>query len=377
MRTLPLLLLALLVVACAPGEDPPDAGCAEGCGGGGGGCATPVPPADCPAERVAETIDLTNGCPILVCGACPKVEVPACDDGSLEATSDEATGCATSWRCVRCEEPPVPSCPGGSPVAQVDPATGCTTAWGCEGCPPVDPPGCEAPTEVVDPATGCTTAWRCPADPWAEVEALRGAALVEGLHDRVAGHRALSYDGARDEIFGSLDVVDGQIECIYTGRKTRPDGTRTPGDMNTEHSWPQSEGADTVPARSDLHHLFPTDMDANSRRGSLEFGETDCARSSCSWTGGGSEVGPSLAGGGTIFEVRPAYRGEIARAHFYFSVRYRLSIGQAEEAVLRRWHDEDPPGARERARNDGIELLQQNRNPFVDRPDFVGRIADF
>jgi endonuclease I len=78
-----------------------------------------------------------------------------------------------------------------------------------------------------------------------------------------------------------------------------------------------------------------------------------------------------------LFEVRPARRGDIARAHFYFSVRYAMPIGAAEESVLVAWHQEDPPDDRERERNDRIVRIQRNRNPFVDRPEFVGRISDF
>ena len=81
--------------------------------------------------------------------------------------------------------------------------------------------------------------------------------------------------------------------------------------------------------------------------------------------------------GPTILEVRPETRGEIARAHFYFSVRYGLEIPALEERFLRSWNYEDQPDRRERERNDAIEDLQSNRNPFVDRPDFVDRIQDF
>jgi endonuclease I len=29
------------------------------------------------------------------------------------------------------------------------------------------------------------------------------------------------------------------------------------------------------------------------------------------------------------------------------------------------------------ARNDAIEALQQNRNPYIDHPEYVEKIADF
>lgn len=437
MKTLlPLLLLAALC-ACSPDEATvPDGPACSGDACETPECPAPEAPAGCPDARVVDSVDLATGCPALACGPCPQVEIPPCDGGMLKAERDALTECPIAWRCEACETPEVPACPGGRPVAGtdpasgcptwtceacpavepaacadavevVDPATGCTAAWNCPGCadeeppscdtgapiaetgedgcvtwtcppcPEVEKPSCPGATPTTDPATGCTTGWRCPGDRWAPVEGLSGTALEEALRGMISGHTALSYDDARDEIFSSIDVVNGVIECIYTGRTTRPDGTRTPGDFNTEHSWPQSDGADVAPRRSDLHHLFPADATANSRRGNLDFGDTACAGSSCKWNGGGSELGPPPGGGGDVFEVRMAYRGDIARAHFYFAVRYGLSISRSEETVLRRWNDEDPPSERERARNDAIEAIQHNRNPFVDRPDFVDRIGDF
>ena len=78
-----------------------------------------------------------------------------------------------------------------------------------------------------------------------------------------------------------------------------------------------------------------------------------------------------------MFEVRKEQRGDTARAKFYFSMRYKKSIGPKEESVLRRWNDEDPVDAREMTRNDGIEEVQKNRNPFVDHPEFISQISDF
>jgi endonuclease I len=47
-------------------------------------------------------------------------------------------------------------------------------------------------------------------------------------------------------------------------------------------------------------------------------------------------------------------------------------------SALIEWHLADPPDADERRRNDGIEELQGNRNPFVDHPEWVcmwGRVS--
>lgn len=218
-----------------------------------------------------------------------------------------------------------------------------------------------------------------PDRPHRDIEHLTDRSLIKALSARVADHEGMGYEDARDHIFTELDVRGGLIECVYTGRKVRPDGTHQPDGFNTEHSWPRSDGADREPAESDLHHLFPSDADANSRRGSHPFGDTSCtgAANDCTWDEGGSELGMVQGGRVRVFEVRPESRGDIARAHFYFSVRYDLPIPATEEVFLRRWNYQDLPTAVERDRNDDIERAQSNRNPFVDRPDFVDQIADF
>jgi hypothetical protein len=218
--------------------------------------------------------------------------------------------------------------------------------------------------------------------PLKALESLSDGALKAALLGLVKNHKSLGYDSAKKAIFtvagGGVDIVGGVIECLYTGLTVPPDGTMGPGTLNAEHTWPQSEGADTEPARSDLNHIFPADNSANSYRGSLPFGESDCvAASSCSWSVGGSWIGPAIGGGGKVFSVRPERRGDVARAHFYFAVRYQLPIPASEESWLRLWNQADPPDARERDRAAAIEKLQLKRNPFVDRPDFVDKIADF
>jgi len=216
--------------------------------------------------------------------------------------------------------------------------------------------------------------------PFDDLYQLRGGQMRLALHDRVDNHTSLGYNAAREAMYDELngiDVNDGQIECYYTGNMTAPDGTRAPGNFNTEHSWPRSRGADMEPAESDIHHLFPATSISNQARAAYLYGETPCDQStSCDWFGGGSELGPSVIDASTVFEVRPERRGDIARAQFYFAVRYSMDIEEDVETFLREWNDSDPVDALELDRNDRIEAVQSNRNPFVDRPDYV-QVIDF
>ena len=67
----------------------------------------------------------------------------------------------------------------------------------------------------------------------------------------------------------------------------------------------------------------------------------------------------------------------MARALFYFSAVYSKPISAQEEAAAKSWNIEDPPDAKEQARNDGIERYQRNRNPFVDDHTLANAISDF
>lgn len=218
---------------------------------------------------------------------------------------------------------------------------------------------------------------------------LRGAELRAALQAHVSeGSVGFDYDAARDLMYGITDAIDVDadltIECVYTGYRRLADGTRSPGsgltEITTEHSWPRSDGAAVFPAEGDIHHLFPTLAPANNNRGNDEFGDVACGVGwprSCAWADGGSFLGPAIDGRDSVFQVRSEHRGDIARAHFYFAVRYNRPIPTLEEETLRRWHCEDPPSPRERARNDRIEVHQKNRNPFVDQPFWVERIPDY
>lgn len=215
-----------------------------------------------------------------------------------------------------------------------------------------------------------------------DLEALENDALRTALNERVSIASSYGYDTARNLMYapsGGVDVNDGMVECVYTGVRAAADGTRTPeGIFNTEHVWPRDRGADVTPALSDMHHIRPTLEAANTARANFHFGETPCnGGPTCTWSLDGSELGTSPYGVGRVFEVRAERRGDIARSMFYFAVRYGLPIDEVEEATLRVWNVEDPPDEFERTRHERVVALQHNRNPFIDRPDFVERIADY
>lgn len=208
------------------------------------------------------------------------------------------------------------------------------------------------------------------ANPFAEYS---DAELERQLRDDHATHTVLSYDRARHELWSDIDNEGGIVEGVYTGNTVRTDDIPDPSSFNTEHTWPQSRGAESGAPESDLHHLFPVSADANSARYNHRFGDVE---KNVEWSEGGSSTGEN-ADDFTVFEVRPEHRGDTARAMFYFAVMYEDDIPAYEERILRDWHSEDPVDASERERNREIQEVQNSRNRFVDYPDLVEQISDF
>lgn len=201
-------------------------------------------------------------------------------------------------------------------------------------------------------------------------------------------HRSIGYSSARKVLMGQLhlennsgqySVKDVYCEKVFTGSNSVGPGRVPPSSkLNTEHTWPQSRfngsmGKDIQ--KSDLHHLFPTDSEMNSARSSFNFGDVDVPHKAlkCPTVKFGNARGSSAA----IFEPPVAHKGNVARALFYFSVRYRLAIDPKEEAFLRAWHRLDPVDTDERERNEAIFKVQNNRNPFIDHPELESAISDF
>lgn len=192
------------------------------------------------------------------------------------------------------------------------------------------------------------------------------------------GFVSLGYNVARDSMFMNIDnkKVNGQgasqntIECLYTGREAVGYTDRTDCQnnfsFNTEHVCPQSFFSSAEPMRSDLHHLFPTDDMANNQRGSNPFDVV----TNPSWSVGGS------LSDGTVFEPRDVSKGNVARSLFYFVLRYQNynNFLNSQETILKTWHRNFPPTAKDLTRNGDIFAIQHNKNPFIDYPAFADRI---
>lgn len=228
-----------------------------------------------------------------------------------------------------------------------------------------------------------------------------GATLHQTLHDIIDDHQQQSYSSLHTHYYSTDRKPDGTVWDMYSDV---PGGTppytfnfnngETCGNYsgegdcyNREHSWPKSWFNNEYPMYSDLFHVVPSDGYVNGQRGNYPYGEVD----SPNWTSlNGSKRGPNAYPGytGTVFEPIDAYKGDFARIYFYMSTRYlnedsgwsgspMVDGAQLEPWALdmmMEWHTEDPVSQKEIDRNDAVYTIQQNRNPFVDHPEYVDLI---
>ncbi|KQO25094.1 endonuclease I [Flavobacterium sp. Leaf82] len=175
-----------------------------------------------------------------------------------------------------------------------------------------------------------------------------------------------------------------------TGTTQRCGNYSAEGDCyNREHIIPQSVFNEQSPMVADAHFITPTDGKVNGMRSNYPHGTV----SSATYTSqNGSKLGSSSVSGysGTVFEPVNAFKGDIARMYFYFATRYENNIagysypmfdGSSNKAfttaflnMLLAWNAQDPVSAREIARNNAIYARQNNRNPYIDHPEYVNQI---
>lgn len=222
--------------------------------------------------------------------------------------------------------------------------------------------------------------------------------FVTDLHNLINPHTRITYDQF-DETnvanFSSRDTSGGNkvVTCVYSGENYVYIPPFAWGHFSREHTWCQSwmpSGAPTSsPEYSDQHHLFPTNQNnANGVRSNHPEGNVVSPTSTYLQCKLGTD-----GAGHTVFEPRSSHKGDAARALLYMSVCYNgangfdwtfnnlntvilpaLNEAAQDVSLLLKWSKDDPPDAWEVARNNYIQSIQGNRNPFVDHPEWVNYI---
>jgi len=217
-------------------------------------------------------------------------------------------------------------------------------------------------------------------------DSLSGYALKDKLHRLIKGHTEFAYDSLW-EILKETDEDESNTDNIILfysqesfnkdHKKILIDGELYDWDhsWNKEHIWPTSHGnfGTTKGVGTDLHHIRAVDRTINISRQDKDF---DSNNEDNAWE-------PELDN----------IKGDIARMLFYVHTRYegdsdepdleltddiptstglQKTIGKLGKlSTLLKWHREDPVDEGECIRNQKIYENQNNRNPFIDHPEYV------
>ncbi|WP_137169619.1 endonuclease I family protein [Marinomonas sp. FW-1] len=253
-------------------------------------------------------------------------------------------------------------------------------------------------------------------------EGLTGDALKAKLHSIIDGQKPLKYtqsgntdwyDGVNIDVWEALVYTDsacpndapkcGLVQMLYLDDVRRIDqanrGKSNNDSWDREHVWPKSRGfkKQSQDGYTDLHHLRPADRNINGAHSNYGYGK------------GGDPFYDTLSDGSKVFsgtyvdkanesfEPTDRAKGQIARMVFYMAARYEIGDNTSPEnmpdlrivkgnqkqsgeptigdlCTLVAWNDEFPVSDFEKRRNDRVQELQGNRNPFIDHPEFVTAI---
>ncbi len=255
-----------------------------------------------------------------------------------------------------------------------------------------------------------------PAGYYDNAQGLTGYQLKTALKNIITnGHNPQSY-GDLYNCYETSDIDnyyenDGTILDMYSENPNGPDPYNyTPnanhcgnysneGDcFNREHTIPQNFFNSSSTPKADAHFVVPTDGKVNGQRSNYPYGIVN----NPTWTSqNGSKLGNNSTSGysSKVFEPIDEFKGDIARMAFYFATRYEDNIpgwyngstsntadmfnGTSNQVfsnwflqILLQWHYNDPVSTREIDRNNAVYDFQDNRNPYIDHPEWVAQIWD-
>ena len=232
--------------------------------------------------------------------------------------------------------------------------------------------------------------------------------LITDLHAITNPHSIQfysSYGALMASTFYTRDTTGDQrvITCVYSGENkvyTEPFDWTT-YNFSREHTYCQSwqptvndGNFQNRPEYNDYHMITPTNqIQVNGIRSNNPLGKVVGTPISSYL---GSKIGYD-SHGNKVFEPRDADKGDAARCMFYQCIAYTgvvytgpantnvtyggswslpsyisssIPYGQ-DQNILKTWSEQDLPDNFEIARNDYVDSLQGNRNPFIDHPEYI------
>ena len=252
---------------------------------------------------------------------------------------------------------------------------------------------------------------------------LKGYQLETELHRLMLDtHKTLvkyaqfgTYTKTNSERSTSIDQVNATTaknQFFYTGKEVSFSTSQT-----REHVWPCAksngmwvhsnytdikyyvDGSNYVGGGSDLYHVRPCTSAVNTARGDsrfVEFSDSDKSSGNLITMGDGGKYNLLCDKKEFSSYSEPAdeFKGDIARIIMYVYIHYakfgtynwddycgqlsyREVMGRPTDSeqdvnkMLVRWNELDPVSETEKLRNETVEGIQGNRNPFVDYPHLM------
>ncbi|MFZ4400701.1 MAG: endonuclease [Bacteroidales bacterium] len=237
---------------------------------------------------------------------------------------------------------------------------------------------------------------------------LSGLPLKTALYNIIKGHTSITYN----QLYTSYTTTDnlpgnkvwdmysikanGTANYYYTHGSLQCGSYNSEGDCyNREHSTPASWINNAYPMYSDLFNVYPTDGYVNNRRSNYPLANVATA----SWTSSnGTKLGSpaDTSNIGSVFEPIDSFKGDFARTFFYMATRYENVVAtwhsnspQAAAVyaannglvfkpwyitMLLSWCALDPVSQKEINRNNAVYAIQNNRNPYIDHPEYINAI---
>ena len=235
-----------------------------------------------------------------------------------------------------------------------------------------------------------------PAGYYNSASGLTGEPLKAELNNIIDGHTAYSYSN----LWTILQVTDADpnnsnnVIGFYSRFSMNAAAAYDNGNgWNREHSWAKSKGGfgTSTGAGTDLHHMRVSDISTNGARNNRLFddGGTTYVDNGGTYSG----TTPCKEGSAWSWEPGADQKGDVARMLFYMATRYEGENGEVdlemtEEllsstdnrplhgklSTLLAWHTADPVSAEEISRNEIVYGYQNNRNPYIDHPEYVDSI---
>ena len=234
---------------------------------------------------------------------------------------------------------------------------------------------------------------------YSDLDGKAGNNLIDAIKNTISSHTVLSYNDVRADRSGVDYNAQGYVWDMYSNCSFQKSDYCTGTDFNDcdcynrEHSLPKSwwGSSQSEPMYTDLHHVIPTDGNANTQRSAWAFDNVKSVKWSNS---AGAKQGTGMHISGDVFEVPDQYKGDFARIYFYMITCYnnknfcqggkgsqyftysggRAGFTNVAANILLLWANGDPVSDKEINRNNKVYNKQGNRNPFVDLPDLYDYI---